>query len=256
MSTYLGQNFLKDPTIRSYIASIIAKYYVALGAECLVEIWPWKWAITKKIFQISPNFFVVEKDPLMLPYLSEFGLSDQQIILSDILQVNLSENIQRLWSDTNRAFIVGNLPYYITSPIFRMLFVRPNPDFLWGVFMIQEEVWLKIVSSAHKKSYLWRLVNWGYEVRYLKMVPPKAFSPAPKVKSCLVLFVKKQSPASVSLDALIRFLDLFAPYSRKTLGRIAKLQQKHWTCFLIPEELQSKRLEELEWTDLAKILWK
>lgn len=70
-------------------------------------------------------------------------------------------------------------------------------------------------------------MNWGYEVRYLKMVPPKAFSPAPKVKSCLVLFVKKQSPASVSLDALIRFLDLFAPYSRKTLGRIAKLQQKH-----------------------------
>ncbi|MDO4713758.1 MAG: hypothetical protein Q4B28_03815 [bacterium] len=40
MSTYLGQNFLKDSGVRSYIANAIAKYYKALGAECLIEIGP------------------------------------------------------------------------------------------------------------------------------------------------------------------------------------------------------------------------
>lgn len=258
MSTYLGQNFLKDSGVRSYIANAIAKYYKALGAECLIEIGPWKWAITKKIYTLSPHFFVVEKDTLMLPYLTELGLEENQIVLSDILEADLSQKIASFWTRADCSFVVGNLPYYITSPIFRKLFVKGEPDFLGGIFMIQEEVGLKIMSSAEKKSYLWWLVNWGYEVRYLKMVPPKAFSPAPKVKSCLVLFLKKDCPEAVDLEDLISFLELFAPYSRKTLGRIAKLQQKHcWNqLFILPEHLQSKRLEELEWTDIAMILQK
>jgi 16S rRNA A1518/A1519 N6-dimethyltransferase RsmA/KsgA/DIM1 with predicted DNA glycosylase/AP lyase activity len=49
------------------------------------------------------------------------------------------------------------------------------------------------------------------------MVPAKCFSPAPKVKSCLMRFIKKEKPESVSYEKLEEFLNLFSPYSRKTL---------------------------------------
>ena len=62
MSTYLWQNFLKDSAIRSYIWENIAKFYKIANAQALIEIGPWKGAITKKIKDISENFFVIEKD--------------------------------------------------------------------------------------------------------------------------------------------------------------------------------------------------
>lgn len=83
--------------------------------------------------------------------------------------------------------------------------------------MIQDEVGEKIRSDAKKKSYLWRLVNWAYQVDYVKMVPAKCFSPAPKVKSCLMRFTKKEKAESLPPALLEAFLNDFAPYSRKTL---------------------------------------
>lgn len=94
-------------------------------------------------------------------------------------------------------------------------------------------------------------------MKYLKMVPPKCFSPAPKVKSCLVKFIKKEVSEPVNFQTLELFLNLFAPYSRKTLGRIAKMIEKKQVdspTFLIPEALAKKRLEELDWDDVAQII--
>ena len=92
--------------------------------------------------------------------------------------------------------------------------------------MIQDEVGEKIKSDAKKKSYLWWLVNRAYIVEYVKMVPAKCFSPAPKVKSCLMRFIKKDTPENVAYEKLEDFLNLFSPYSRKTLGKIAKMIEK------------------------------
>ena len=58
MSTYLWQNFLKDASIIKSIATSIGHLYEKTWAKALVEIGPWKWAITKKIKDISECFFV------------------------------------------------------------------------------------------------------------------------------------------------------------------------------------------------------
>jgi len=55
------------------------------------------------------------------------------------------------------------------------------------------------------------------------MVPAKCFSPAPKVKSCLVRCTKKAKIENIDPNALETFLNFFSSYSRKTLGRIAKM---------------------------------
>jgi 16S rRNA (adenine1518-N6/adenine1519-N6)-dimethyltransferase len=120
--------------------------------------------------------------------------------------------------------------------------------------MIQAEVGEKIKRDAGKKSYLYRLLNYAYHVEYLKTVPAKAFNPAPKVKSCLVSLAKKSVLPQLSFERLVEFLDLFSPYSRKTLGKIAKMIEKKEKYFPIPEHLQGKRLEELSRSEVALIL--
>ncbi len=255
MSTYLWQNFLKDASIIRTIATSIAHLYEKTWSKALVEIGPWKWAITRKIKEISDCFFVVEKDETMKTHLEELWLSQNQIIFWDVLEQNIENLLGDRGVKEDEAIAVGNLPYYITSPIFKHLFWKNNPKLLWGFFMIQDEVGEKIKSDAKKKSYLWWLVNRAYTVEYVKMVPAKCFSPAPKVKSCLMRFIKKEKPESVSYEKLEEFLNLFSPYSRKTLGKIAKMLEKKWnTNYKVPEKLQKKRLEELNWWELWEIV--
>jgi hypothetical protein len=59
----------------------------------------------------------------------------------------------------------------------------------------------------------------------------------------------------IERDKLIEFLELFAPFSRKTLGAIQTMINKKSVCiFNIPENLKKKRLEELSWDDLTIIM--
>jgi hypothetical protein len=79
----------------------------------------------------------------------------------------------------------------------------------------------------------------------------------------MIGLVKKSELPQLSFERLVEFLDAFSPYSRKTLGKIAKMREKHRstavpdatnTSFIIPERLTGKRLEELDWTEIEEIL--
>ncbi|MCF7835031.1 hypothetical protein K9M48_03155 [Candidatus Gracilibacteria bacterium] len=279
MGTYLGQNFLSDSKVRHYIADKIGDLYKKLNCESLIEIGPGKGAITKLIDQISDNFIIVDKDDKLIQNL-EFRMQNgelnvKQIISGDVLELDVAKILKEEKLKTEQTLIVGNLPYYITSPILRKFFADGNPKFPGGIFMLQDEVGQKIKSDAKKKSFLRWLLNYGYEVKYLKMVPAKAFSPAPKVKSCLVELRIKNEKLRIERDKLIVFLDLYSGFSRKTLGAIQKILDKRFKMqdtklkidfgckktspeglyfFEIPENLKKKRLEELNWEDLEKII--
>ena len=253
MSTYLWQNFLTDSTIRHRIANKAQDFYNRNNCETLIEIWPGKWSITKLILNISPDFFLFEKDETLKEILEEVISKKEnwtaKIIWWDVLDGDLK---QFKWKK-NLTFVVWNLPYYITSPILRKFFWDWKGEFAGGLFMVQDEVWQKLRFDAGKKSYLYWILNYAYEVQYLKTVPAKAFSPAPKVKSCLIWLVKKDNIPNIQFDELIRFLDLFSPYSRKTLWKISKIISKKWVSFVIPENLSNKRLEELDWIQLEQL---
>ena len=259
MWTYLGQNFLIDAKIRSYIADKILALYHATWCEALIEIWPGKGSITKLIQTISDHFFVIDMDEQLIQNL-EFRIQDSEIknknleIISwDILEVDVEKLLKEKNLSTSKTLIVGNLPYYITSPILRKFFSAQT--YAWWIFMVQDEVGLKIKSDAKKKSYLRRLLNYSCDVTYLKWVPAKCFKPAPKVKSCLIQLTIKDKQPTIPFEKVVEFLELFAPFSRKTLGAIQKMIQKKSDIFFeIPTSLSSKRLEELAWDDLTTIL--
>lgn len=254
MWSYLWQNFLIDSKIRSYIAEHIAKMYTELWCEALIEIGPGKWAITKLIEGVSKHFFVIEKDTTLIDGLSEI-VDRSHIIVWDVLETDVDTLLKSKKLDTKKTLVVWNLPYYITSPILRKFFWNWSQNYAWGIFMLQDEVGQKLRGDAKKKSYLWRLINYAYQVSYLKWVPGKCFKPIPKVKSCLVELGIRNQESGIGWERLIQFLEMFAPFSRKTLGAIRTMVNKKSGCvFVIPESLKKKRLEELSFEELGQIL--
>ena len=273
MWSYLWQNFLIDSKVKDYIANKIKEIYEKNELEAIIEIGPWKCAITKRIFQIPKHFFVIEKDIEMKKYIDELLREADwsriekwnqtfEIIMWDVLQIDVESELKKFWINPEKTLIVWNLPYYITSPILRKFFGNWEMKFKYWFFMLQKEVWEKIKSDANKKSYLRWLLNYWYHVEYCKTVAAKCFSPAPKVQSCLLKIEKlknatERSPVKENIEIfndLINFLDLFAPFSRKTLWKIQKMNAKKWQIYNIPEKFLWKRLEELDFDDLEKII--
>jgi 16S rRNA (adenine1518-N6/adenine1519-N6)-dimethyltransferase len=254
MWSYLWQNFLVDTKIQNYIADKISKIYEKNSLECIIEIWPWKWAITKKIYKISNNFFVVEKDETMKSYLESI-LNEDQVLFQDVLESDIEKELKKRKINPSKTLIVWNLPYYITSPIFRKFFGNWKQNYFGWFFMIQDEVWYKIKTDANKKSFLRWLLNHFYNINYCKTVWTKSFHPTPKVKSCLVEFQKKEQKSNISFNNLLEFLELYSQFSRKTLWAINKILEKQWKkTFSIPEEIKKKRLEELKWKNIKIIV--
>jgi len=188
------------------------------------------------------------------------------VILSDVLEVDVEDELLKRWCTPQKTLVVGNLPYYITSPILRKFFGEWKQDYAWWIFMVQKEVADKTRFDADKKSYLWWLLNYTYQVHYIKTVPAKAFKPAPKVTSAVMWIKTRLLDNKPSLDPsldragnmwfeeLLKFLEDFAPFSRKTLGAIATMIRKRWWKeWIIPENLRWRRLEELWFEDIESI---
>ena len=269
MWSYLWQNFLIDSKIRTYIAERIQRMYQDLGCAALIEIGPWKGSITTLISHISENFFVIEKDSTFIENW-KLKIENWKFVLGDVLEVDVEKMLEAwglMHDATKKTLVVGNLPYYITSPILRKFFTQDGrrfdpEDSRWSkgrfagwIFMLQDEVGQKLRWDAKKKSYLRWLINYAYQVTYLKWVPGKCFKPIPKVKSCLVELHMRNDELKIGRDKLIQFLDMFAPFSRKTLGAIRTMVNKKSGCvFVIPEDVKKKRLEELSFEELEEII--
>lgn len=92
--------------------------------------------------------------------------------------------------------------------------------------MIQHEVAEKIQTDTQKKSFLRRLINYNYDIKYLKGVPAKCFKPAPKVKSAIIQLTAKNEKTKIDFEKVKIFLDEYAAFSRKTLGAISTMLAK------------------------------
>ncbi|UFX82877.1 ribosomal RNA small subunit methyltransferase A [Candidatus Absconditicoccus praedator] len=250
MGSYLGQNFLTNSKDKEYIKNKLLKSKEEVKRHNLIEIGPGKGAITKKIVDKIDNIILYEKDTNFQGILSNIlHGSKHKLVFEDVLDANIDEH------DQEDTYVFGNIPYYITSPILRKFFEKNN--FIGGFFLIQKEVGDKIKSDANKKSYLRWILNNNYFIKYKKTVPAKSFSPKPKVDSCLVQLNKKPAPEVNDHDSLINLLELISGYKRKTIGKIIKLLEKKDKFIKVdlPEDIKNKRLEELSWEEIKKIIY-
>ena len=187
-SKALGQNFLTDRNTLEKITSS-----AELGSDDhIIEIGPGAGALTVFLAESSGHVTAVEIDKRLIPVLREVteGLSNVELVNEDFLEYKLP---------TTQYKIVGNLPYYITTPIIAKLFEperakessaigsRPKAPEL-AVFMMQKEVAERLISPPGKKTYgaISVLVQYYTEAEMLFTVSREVFVPKPGVDSAVI----------------------------------------------------------------------
>lgn len=220
----LGQNFVTDPAVTE---GIIA----AAGAgpkDLIIEVGPGLGVITAKAAQSCGKLVAIEIDKKLLPILAEtvgwqpnVKIINEDILKADLAQIVETERLLPDGSDAENVRLIGNLPYYITTPILNKLMALPEL-FSSITIMVQKEVAEKMMAAAGAKNYGVISIHVQYfcEIEYIMDVPKEVFLPQPKVDSAvLTLHVRKEKAARV-LDEGLFFETVKAGFAqrRKTLS--------------------------------------
>ncbi|MCE5323295.1 16S rRNA (adenine(1518)-N(6)/adenine(1519)-N(6))-dimethyltransferase RsmA [bacterium] len=211
----LGQNFLID---RNVLERIVAASGAREGVNVL-EIGPGLGVLTKELADTGARVVCVEADKALIPILEDTLVgSAVEIINQDFLKVNLSEFIGKRGG--GKWTVVGNLPYYITSPIITMLL--DSKEIISSiVLMVQREVARRLQAAPGTDDYgsLSVFVQYHCEIESVMKVSKNVFYPVPDVDSEVVKLTMREKPAVAVCDEALFFRIVRAAFGkrRKTL---------------------------------------
>jgi len=182
MGARLGQHFLASEGYRKRILDALH----LTGRETVLEIGPGKGALTDMLAERAARLVAVEIDPVLAAQMKARYESNSkvEIVQGDILTVPLD-------GLTPPARVLGNLPYYITSPILLRLFEHARL-FDQIVVMVQQEVAERLAAKPGTRDYSLLTVTAAYYTsatkppKLLFTIPPGAFHPPPRVYSAVV----------------------------------------------------------------------
>ncbi len=256
-SKSLGQNFLTDKNIIDRIVE-----GSGIGPEDLViEIGPGIGVITYEAAQLAKKVVAVEIDKSLLPILEKtLGEFDNvRVINEDILKLDLNSVIAE--EEGRNVKIMGNLPYYITTPIImKILEDGVKADSI--TIMMQKEVADRIKAAPGSKVYgaLSVAVQYYCTVDKVANVPRSMFVPQPNVDSIVLrLNIRKEKPVELSNEKL--FFDCVkAGFGQRRKTLLNSLQNiKGVTKEIIVESLQAagidagRRAETLDLEEFAMV---
>ncbi len=212
----LGQHFLRDPRV---ISKIVASLQIE-PHDLIIEVGCGDGALTRELAPKAGTLIGIELDTHLFTLLTEISSKSTHFLNQDILTVDLDELRRSVGLPAKRAKIVGNLPYYISSPILEWL--GQNSSVVQdATIMLQSEVADRLLASPGSKDYgvLTLLTQYFFEIKRLFDVSPKSFRPVPKVRSSIVRLVP-QITQWVQVDeqlGLFRFIKRSFSQRRKTL---------------------------------------
>lgn len=183
----LGQNFLNDQNV---IDDIIE------GSEIdeqtlVVEIGPGEGALTTELIDAAGYVIAIELDDRLIPILrTKFALHDNfEVIHEDILKVDIKSIVDESMRahGLTKTRIVGNLPYYITTPIITKL-IESKARFESLTVMMQKEVGDRIAAEPGTKlaGAITYAVHYRCTVDKICDVSRESFYPVPKVDSVVL----------------------------------------------------------------------
>ncbi len=179
----LGQIFLMDENILKKLSGTLD----IKDSEYILEIGPGFGNLTRYLLEKAKKVFVVEKDARLCDMMKEYlkdNLDNLEIICCDILEFD----IRKLYRETSEKLkIIGNLPYYITTPI--ILNLIKNKDCISSIQLtVQKEVADRMLAepSTRDYSFLTLLVQFNFAVSKLFDISRNCFLPTPEVDSTVV----------------------------------------------------------------------
>jgi 16S rRNA (adenine1518-N6/adenine1519-N6)-dimethyltransferase len=189
----LGQHFLKNTAA---LQTIVDALGIAKG-DTIIEIGPGHGELTMPLMHVMGKFgdaiTSIEKDRALIPSLVALGKkegpSPLTIIEGDALKL-LPDVARGLGvgpsAPAKQYKIAGNIPYYITGKLLRVIGDLENkPE--RTVLLIQKEVAERICAQPPAMNRLAASVQFWAEPSIVALVPRKDFSPPPDVDSAIIL---------------------------------------------------------------------
>ena len=180
----LGQHFLADRQVLTKIADAAQ----IEPTDVVVEIGPGRGALTDILVERAGRLVAIEYDRALATQLRDryANRKNVEIVQADVLTVKLGEVAGPDFK------LIGNVPYYITTPILFQALEPPRPSL--AVYLIQREVAERIVAPPGGGEYGALTVNVGAvaNAELLFTVPAGAFKPPPKVESAVIRITPKE----------------------------------------------------------------
>jgi 16S rRNA (adenine1518-N6/adenine1519-N6)-dimethyltransferase len=210
MGRRFGQHFLRAPSVERLLSVVDPR-----PGERFLEIGPGAGALTFPLAARAAHVTAVELDPKLAARLRERAPANLTIVEGDALEVDLAALLAG-----GRTRLVGNLPYYVSSPLLRR-FLDLRDRVADAHVMLQEEVARRVASPPGSKEYGILSVTYGAcaAVDVPLVFPPGAFKPPPKVSSALLRMRFEPRPGVPAVDpkALETLVQRAFAHRRKTL---------------------------------------
>ncbi len=229
----LGQHFLKN---KSAITKIVAALELKKG-DSVIEVGPGKGALTiplaKECLKLGCKIVAIEKDAKLAFSVQGLGFS------GEILKVRVGDALTELPRlvgqmaerqdpaalrplDGSREMataykVVGNIPYYITGHLLRIIGELPVKPTL-TILMVQKEVAERVSAGPGKMNLLAAATQIWADISVLFTLQPTDFNPPPEVESAVIkLRTANSEQRTVDAGKYYKFIHAAFKQPRKTL---------------------------------------
>ncbi len=269
MSKYLGQHFLKNKKkIKKIVETLDLK-----PNETVIEIGAGHGEVTDELRSKNTELngglkiIIIEKDRRLVQFLKQkiqsratlscrkarkvtLGCKNEnkckngnknenarniEILEGDALKILPNPIIQLPYYPIANYKLVGNIPYYITGRLLRIVGeLKRKPKLI--VLTIQKEVAERICAQPPETNLLAASVQFWAEPKIIGYISKKDFRPMPKVDSAIIKLTPK--PSTLNVQPYYKFIKVLFKQPRKTIlnNLISNFQ------FLISKNEAAKRL--------------
>jgi 16S rRNA (adenine1518-N6/adenine1519-N6)-dimethyltransferase len=176
---FLGQNFLVDRDVVEDIITVCG----FKNLDWVMEIGAGLGALTRRLAREVKHVIAIEKDRGVCLALNDIlkGFGNVRTVCDDFLELDLGSV---LVEGPSKVKAIGNLPYYITTPIIERLIENRN-NFETVFVMVQKEVAERICAGPGGKDYgsLSVYAQFYSRPRILLEINRHSFYPQPEVDS-------------------------------------------------------------------------
>jgi 16S rRNA (adenine1518-N6/adenine1519-N6)-dimethyltransferase len=196
-----GQNFL----VREELSERIVEHCHLREDDVVVEIGPGAGALTGRIARRVRQVVAVEKDIGLTALLREEMAEwpRVEIVEGDFLEFDLAAAAKA--HGVEKLVVVGNIPYYVTTPILERLFEQ-RAVIRSAVMLVQKEYAQRLAAAAGTPEYgsLTLFARYHALLEPLMTIKASAFWPRPEVDSMLVrFFLREHPPVEVPSEELL-----------------------------------------------------